>query len=80
MKRVVISAQSKRDILANDCQGRDTLATASFSFHGQEDITKAMDAEGQVLEPLECGDHCSGTGVMALTGVHPLNASLYHSY
>lgn len=39
-----------------------------------------MDAEGQVLEPLECGDHCSGTGVMALTGVHPLNASLYHSY
>lgn len=67
MKRVVISAQSKRDILANDCQGRDTLATASFSFHGQEDITKAMDAEGQVLEPLECGHG------WIVSGTHPFS-------
>jgi hypothetical protein len=33
------------------------LPSPIFFFHGQEDLTKDIDAEGRVLEPLECGNH-----------------------
>jgi hypothetical protein len=33
------------------------LPSPSFFFHGQEDLRKGIDTEGQVLEPLECGDY-----------------------
>jgi hypothetical protein len=38
-------------------KGFITLALPSFLFHGEEDLTKHIDTEGRVLEPLKCGDH-----------------------
>jgi hypothetical protein len=34
-----------------------SLPSPSFFLHGQEDLRKGIDTEGQVLEPLECSDH-----------------------
>jgi len=38
-------------------KGKFGLPSPSFFFRGQEDLRKSSDTEGQVLEPLECGDH-----------------------
>jgi hypothetical protein len=68
------------------------LPSPSFFFHGEEDLRKGIDTERKILSaspPLggSLGEASSaqplwgsGTGVMALTGVPPLDASLSHSF
>jgi hypothetical protein len=40
------------------------LILRHFFFHGQEDLRKDIDTEGQVLEPLECGGHLMLRGTL----------------
>jgi hypothetical protein len=68
------------------------LPSPGFLFHGEEDLRKGIDRERKILsENPHLGGSLgeassaqpfwsSGTGVMALTGVPPLDASLSHSF